>query len=393
MIKRTVCVTGVGILCAVGSDVPSFWRALLAGACGVGPVTRFPAEGLRSPMVAEVPGVVAYQGSRVDGLAVRAAREALDSAGLDALPEDAGIATGACVGGLPESEDIFGVYSSTGRLSRGLRTFTRHVPATTTDVLASLFGAQGPRAAVVNACSSGSAAIGQGALWIEGGESDCVLTGASDALSRLTVGGFNSLRLVSSSPPMPFDRDRSGMAVGEGAAFLVLESSDHAEKRGAEPLAVLEGFGFSVDGYHATAPHPDGRGALVAMRAALLAAGTRAVDVDHVNAHGTGTRANDEAEARAIAELLGPRAHEVPVVSLKGAIGHCLGAAGAMEAVASVLSLRDQVVPPCVGFTSLPDNLRLRIPAACESLPLRKVMSVNLAFGGNNAALLFGRRP
>jgi 3-oxoacyl-(acyl-carrier-protein) synthase len=129
------------------------------------------------------------------------------------------------------------------------------------------------------------------------------------------------------------------------------------------------------------------------MRAALLAAGARAVDVDHVNAHGTGTRANDEAEARAIAELLGPRAREVPVVSLKGAIGHCLGAAGAMEAVASVLSLRDQVVPPCVGFASLPDNLCLRIPAACESLPLRKVMSVNLAFGGNNAALLFGRRP
>lgn len=390
---RPVCVTGIGIVSAIGTDAPSFWRALLAGVSGVAPVTRFPADGLRSPMVAEVAGVEAYCGSRVDGLAVCAAREALASAGLQSLPEEAGVATGASVGGLPESEAVFKRYISSGRLSRGLRTFTRHVPATTTDVLASLFGSCGPRCSVVNACSSGTAAIGTGALWIRAGEADCVLAGASDALSRLTVGGFNSLRLVSSSPPMPFDRDRSGMAVGEGAAFLVLESSDHAARRGARSIAVIEGFGLSVDGYHSTAPHPEGRGALVAMKMALRTAGATAEDVDYVNAHGTGTRANDESEAEAITRLLGSRAGDVPVVSLKGAIGHCLGAAGAMEAAASVLSLRDQVVPPCTGFTAPPETIRLRIPSAPESRSLKKILSINLAFGGNNAALLLGRAP
>lgn len=386
--------TGVGVVCALGGDVPSFWEALLAGAVGVSPVTRFSAEGLRSPLVAEVRDAPPpHKGSRVDGLAVRAAREALASAGLDGLPRDSGIATGASVGGLPETEDVFERYLSTGRLSRGLRVYARHPPATTADVLGELFGSYGPRASVVNACSSGTAAVGHGALWIAQGETDCVLAGASDALSRLTVGGFNSLRLVSASPPRPFDPDRSGMVVGEGAAFLVLESADRAEKRGARPMAMVDGFGLSVDGHHATAPHPEGRGALTAMRMALESAGIEPGEVDHINAHGTGTRANDDAEARAIRTLLGSRTPHVPVVSLKGAVGHTLGAAGAIEAVACVLGLREQEVPPCTGFSARPETVGLNVPTSRLELRLNRVLSVNLAFGGNNAALVFGRAP
>jgi 3-oxoacyl-(acyl-carrier-protein) synthase len=236
-------------------------------------------------------------------------------------------------------------------------------------------------------------AIGLGGLWIASGRCECVLAGASDALSRLTVGGFNALRVVSPDRPKPFDRNRSGMVIGEGAAFLVLESPESARARGARPLATLDGVGLSADAFHATAPQPDGEGALRAIRQALEMAGAGSGDVDHVNAHGTATPSNDAAEAQALLALLGDRAGKVPVTSIKGAVGHCLGAAGALEAVAAVLSLLHQRVPPCAGFADSDPAIPLWVPTAAVSMSLRLVLSVNLAFGGNNAALLFGRAP
>jgi 3-oxoacyl-(acyl-carrier-protein) synthase len=392
---RPVAVTGLGVFCSIGEDVPGFWSALLGGRGGVGPLARFPAGDMRCPVAAEAPEPGGALPNRVDRLALRAAREALAQAGLAELPEQAGIALGAGVGGLPESEESFGALLGDGRLARRgrLRRFLGHLPATTADVLALEFGARGPRASVTNACSSSTVAIGEAGLWISEGETDCVLAGASDALSKLTVGGFNALRVVSPDRPKPFDKSRSGMAVGEGAAFLVLESLERAESRGAKILALLEGFGLSVDAYHATAPEPNGRGALRAMRLALESAGVPASEVDHVNAHGTGTVANDLAEAKAIAELLGERAAEVPVVSLKGALGHCLGAAGALEAAAAVLSLVHQTVPPNTGLLEKDPQVLLHIPTRAEPRAIRKVLSVNLAFGGNNGAVLFGRVP
>ncbi|MGC8723635.1 MAG: beta-ketoacyl-[acyl-carrier-protein] synthase family protein [Acidobacteriota bacterium] len=389
--RRAIWVTGLGVTCAVGRDVPSFWAALLSGASGATRLTRFDPGNLRSSLVAEAGEFADGPPNRVDGLALAAAAEALDMAGLTALPEEGGIAMGGGVGGLPESEEALDRYRRSGRLAPNLRGFLGHIPAHTADVLAAAFGGHGPRVTISNACSSSTAALAQAALWIEEGEADCVLAGASDVLSRLTVGGFNCLRLVSETAVRPFDRGRNGMMVGEGAAFLLLESEERAVARAARPLAVLRGFGLSVDAHHPTAPEPRGRGALQAMARALERAGLTPAEVDHVSAHGTGTPSNDRAEARAIADLLGERRLAVPVVSIKGAVGHCLGAAGAIEAVASVLALVYQTVPPCAGLMDQDPEAELYIPREALPMELRNVLSVNLAFGGNNAAVLFGR--
>ena len=391
--SRPVWVTGVGVFSAIGTDAASFWDALSEGRSGVGDLTRFPAGDMRCPRVAECPDPGGPCLNRADNLALRAAREALAQAGLTCLPEGAGIALGAGVGGLPESEAVFLAAPDAGRLNGFLRAFASHLPATTADVLGAEFGGGGPRISVANACTSSAVAIGMGGLWIASGRCECVLAGASDALSRLTVGGFNALRVVSPDRPKPFDRNRSGMVIGEGAAFLVLESPESADVRGAKPLATLNGVGLSADAFHATAPQPDGEGALRAMRQALEMAGAGSEDVDHVNAHGTATPSNDAAEAKALLALLGDRAGKVPVTSIKGAVGHCLGAAGALEAAAAVLSLLHQRVPPCAGFADSDPAIPLWVPSAAVSMPLRLVLSVNLAFGGNNAALLFGRAP
>jgi 3-oxoacyl-[acyl-carrier-protein] synthase II len=385
-------VTGLGVLSPIGAGTSAFWTALLEGRVGVGGLTRYPAAALRSPMAGECSDPGGAPQNLADRLALVAAREALAQAGLERLPEGAGIALGAGVGGLPESEETYFEWLKDRRLAGRRRRFLGHLPSTTADLLAAEFGAGGPRISVANACTSSTAAVGQGAVWIAMGETECVLAGASDVLSRLTVGGFNSLRLVSQDPPRPFDRRRSGMAVGEGAAFLVLESGSHARARGARPLAVLDGFGLSADGFHATAPQPEGGGALRAMRQALAMADCPVEELDHVNAHGTGTQANDRAEGKALLRLLGPRAASVPVVSIKGAVGHSLGAAGAVEAAASVLSIVHQAAPPTAGFLDSDPDIPLRVLREALALDIRTALCVNLAFGGNNAALLF-RRP
>lgn len=391
--KRAIWVTGLGVFSSIGTDAVSFWEALVAGHSGVGNLARFPAGDMRCPRVAECPDPGGPCLNLADNLALRAAREAVAQAGLARLPEGAGIALGAGVGGLPESETVFLSERGADHLAPCLRIFASHLPATTADVLGAEFGGGGPRISVANACTSSSVAVGLAGLWVASGECDCALVGASDALSRLTVGGFNALRVVSPDRPKPFDMNRSGMVIGEGSAFLVLESSESARARGARPLATLEGVGLSADAFHATAPHPEGEGALRAMRQALAMAGAGPEDVDHVNAHGTATPSNDAAEAKALTALFGDRTGQVPVTSIKGAVGHCLGAAGAMEAVGAVLSLMHQCVPPCAGFADPDPALSLWVPREAIPMPLRRVLSVNLAFGGNNAALLFGSAP
>jgi 3-oxoacyl-[acyl-carrier-protein] synthase II len=393
-VKRRVVVTGLGILSAIGDGVETFWTNLCAGRTGIGRLTRFDPADMRSPLAASaVPFEedVPEGTTLTDKMAIHAAREALSDAGLENLPDGAGVAIGTGVSGLPESEDVWLAHLEGQRLSKGLRAFTRHLPATMADVLAKRFGATGPVQSVVNACSSSTVSIGSGWLWIASGETDMVLAGASDALSRLTVGGFNIIRVVTRDTPRPFDKDRSGMAVGEGAAFLILESEESARRRGAPIYALVEGMGMSTDAYHVTAPQPEGLGALAAMRAALNEADLGPEDVDHINAHGTGTGPNDKAEAKAIETLLGERTPQVPVVSIKGSIGHCLGAAGALEAVATVLAIRHQMVPPNAGFRELIPESALSVSARPREASIDHAISVSLAFGGNNAALVFGR--
>lgn len=392
---RQVAVTGIGIVCGIASSPPAFWRALCEGRSAVADATRFDTGGIRSPRVVEAApfpedNIPAWL-SRVDSMAFYAAREALADSGLGKLPADTGVSVGTGVGGLPESEEAYFDILGHGGLSGHLGTFLNHLPATTADNLATLLDLRGPRASVVNACSSSTASLGQAWLWIASGEAERVLAGGADALTRLTVGGFNTLRVVSQDRPRPFDRERDGMVVGEGAAFLVLESLERALDRGARVLAMIEGYGLSSDAHHATQPHPEGAGALACLRQCLSVAGVTPEEVDHVNAHGTATIANDTSEARAISELLKERTSIVPVVSIKGAVGHCLGAAGALEAAATVLAIANQEVPPCAGFKSADSAAGLHIPTERESLEIRHAISLNMAFGGNNAALLFGR--
>jgi 3-oxoacyl-(acyl-carrier-protein) synthase len=267
-----------------------------------------------------------------------------------------------------------------------------HEGANALDRLAQYFGLGGPTLSFMTACSSGANAIGLAAQRIARGQCEIMLAGGADSLSRIAFYGFHSLQVVSPDGPRPFDRDRKGMTVGEGAGMLVLESLDHARKRGAPVLALLSGFGHSCDAHHLTAPHPEGAGAIAAMREALSGVGLAATDIGYVNAHGTATQDNDKTEAKAIATVFGPAA--VPVSSTKRVFGHTLAAAGAIEAVLSVRALQRKVLPGNLGLNHPLDDAKLDLITQPRKSPhLRHVMSNSFGFGGNNAALVFSAAP
>ncbi len=258
--------------------------------------------------------------------------------------------------------------------------------------MARAFRIGGPRTTIMTACSSSATAIGYAADCIRLGKSAVAIAGGAEGLCRLTYAGFSSLRAMSVEPCRPFDAERSGLTLGEGAAVMVLESLDHACARGATVLAQFAGYGISADGYHMTAPHPEGDGAARAMLAALDDAGLSAETIDYINAHGTATPHNDAAEARAIAKVFGTRA--IPISSTKSMVGHTLGAAGAIEACASVIALAEGFLPPTANLRKVDSAFELDIigPSAREQRP-RFVLSNSFAFGGNNTALIFARSP
>jgi 3-oxoacyl-[acyl-carrier-protein] synthase II len=252
-----------------------------------------------------------------------------------------------------------------------------------------LLGAGGPRMTIVNACSSGTDAIGVAAQWINAGLCDMAVAGGADELNRVALAGFWSLGVMSSRPCAPFDRDRAGLNLGEGAGMVVLESADHAERRGKKHEFEVAGFGAGCDAHHLTAPHPEGRGLETAIRTALSRANVEDSRVAFINAHGTATHDNDRAEAKTIARVFGVN---TPVVSTKGYTGHTLGAAGGLEAVFTVLGLRQQWIPRCAGFETPDLNIPI-VPTRQKTVITGDcALSTSLAFGGNNAALLIRRR-
>jgi 3-oxoacyl-[acyl-carrier-protein] synthase II len=269
---------------------------------------------------------------------------------------------------------------------------TGYFAATTTDLIATRLGLQGPVETLVNACSSSTAAIGLGAAWIAAGRADVVLAGGVETLSRTTYAGFNALRLVDPDPCRPFDRERRGLSLGECAAFLVLEEAEGARRRRAPIHAEVAGWGLSADAHHPTAPDPDGAGIAAAVRAALRMAGAGPGEVDHVNAHGTATGQNDIAEARALCAVLGRGTPRVAVASIKGMIGHCLGAAGAIEGFATAMSVRTGIVPPTAGLRDPDPGCELDLVRdAARRAEVRLAVSISAAFGGNNAAVALRR--
>ena len=393
---NSVVVTGVGIWTAAGKGIAANRAALEAGRSGLGELTLFDSPRCGHLPVAQVTDL--EDKPRTVALGREALREALEHAGLTAefprlgLTPDTlrvGLALGTCVGGMPETETAVGQMFEGEKFDEGV--WNRHECGFVSHALATEFALTGPVTTVSAACSSSAQAIAHGVDLLEVGAADVMIAGGADALCRLTLNGFASLLNVSAQGCRPFDAERDGMSLGEGAAFLVLERAEAAAGRGATPLAVLAGHGNSCDSHHATAPHPDGLGAEAAMRAALRSAGLPASAVDYVNSHGTGTVENDRAEGRALRRLFG--SDVPPVSSTKRIFGHTLGAAGAVEAVASILALR-------AGFLPGDPGLRTADPA-CEIQPLRHavrrsariVLSNSFGFGGNNSSLCIAVEP
>jgi 3-oxoacyl-[acyl-carrier-protein] synthase II len=399
--ERRVVVTGIGAVTSVGTNVPDFWAGLLAGRCGIGPVTLFDASSYRTQTAAEVTDIPdgfltpaeKRRMSRADRMGLAAATEAVAQSGLDLSRENPtriGVVLGGGTSGLLDSEDFFWRYLH-GMPARPSRVLN-HMPDAITDRVAQRFGLSGIKSTITTACSSSANALGYAHDAIVAGWADVILTGGSDALARLTYGGFNSLRSVDPGPCRPFDRERKGLSIGESAGILVFEEAGRAMARGAPILAEFLGYGVTSDAFHMTAPDPSGAAGSRTIRAALACAGMNADEVDYVNAHGTATPQNDSAETAAIKAALGERARQIPVSSIKSMIGHCLCASGAIEAVATVLTIRDQLVPPTIHYENADPACDLDyVPNASREADVEVAISNSFAFGGNSSVVVFAR--
>ena len=393
--------TGIGAVTSIGSSAPEFWANLLAGKCGIRPVSLFDAMPYRTQTAAEASEIpdaflTAAQKrrmSRADRMGLAAAREAVEQSGLDLSREDpsrVGVILGGGTSGLLDSEDFFFRYLH-GKKARPSAVLN-HMPDAITDRVAQHFGAEGIKSTITTACSSSANAMGYAHDAIASGWADVVITGGSDVLARLTYGGFNSLRSVDPEPCRPFDRERKGLSIGEAAGILVFEERQRARRRGAPILAEFLGYGVTSDAYHMTAPDPTGNAGGRTIAAALECSAVNADDVDYVNAHGTATPQNDSAETAAIKSALGERARRIPVSSIKSMIGHCLCASGAIEGVATVLTVLDQKVPPTIHYENADPACDLDyVPNAARDAEVNVALSTSFAFGGNSSVVVFSR--
>jgi 3-oxoacyl-[acyl-carrier-protein] synthase II len=380
------------------------WSGLLGGRTAIRPFGRFDHDAYRTHVAAEVPPPPAgsFDGYRdwrriclAERFAVAAAVEAAHQAGLghDSPGPETGVFFASSTGGMFETEEYYARLVGISEGKATLRLLASEQVNAPGDAVARQLEISGPVQTVSSACVSGSLAIGLAFGAIRGGEARVAIAGAADSLCRITYGGFNSLRAVDEQPCLPFRQDRAGMSLGEGSGAMVLEPLDDALSRGATPLAEILGFGATNDAHHMTAPHPQGGGAAKALERALEVAAVAPETVDFVNAHGTGTPLNDTAEWAALREVLGEDALRVPVTSTKGSIGHLLGAAGAIEAVVSVLSLQKEMVPPTPADGEIDPAAPVNLVTnhALRVSPMRLGISLNLGFGGSNPALVFSR--
>jgi 3-oxoacyl-[acyl-carrier-protein] synthase II len=392
-----IAITGLGSINALGTGVDAFAAALRDARCAIGELTLFPSAGFRTTLAAEVRDLpaptevsdgLARGVSRTARLALIAAREAWVMAGLGQGDQRTGVLLGTTTGGMVGAEDAYR-KEFVAHERRRLRAWLETPLNTCTDLLAAAVGSTGPRLTISTACSSGANALGVAADWLREGRVDAVLCGGADSLSRMSYSGFNALQALDRAPCRPFDRNRAGITLGEGAAMFVLERWESALRRGAPIVAEFVSYGMSADAHHVTQPRPDGRGAILAMQRALAEGDVAAQAVDYVNAHGTGTPQNDAVETRALKEVFGAQAYRMPVSSTKSQIGHCLGAGGALEALASVLALRDGVVPATVTLADPDPECDLDyVPRTSRRAALRTVLSNSYGFGGNNTSLI-----
>lgn len=399
--QRRVVVTGMGAVTSVGANIAEFWTNLLSGVCGIRPVSLFDASAYRTQTAGEVREIPdsfltsaeKRRMSRADRMGLAAATEAVEQSGLNLRAEDptrVGVILGGGTSGLLDSEAFF-QRTLEGRPARPSHVLN-HLPDAITDRVAQRFGLEGIKSTITTACSSSANAMGYAYDAIAAGLADVVLTGGSDVLARLTYGGFNSLRSVDPGPCRPFDRERRGLSIGEAAGILVFEEEGRARRRRATPLAEFLGYGVTSDAYHMTAPDPSGAAGARTIRAALAFAEVNAEDVDYINAHGTATAQNDSAETAAIKVGLGERAREIPVSSIKSMIGHCLCASGAIEAVATVLTIQRGQIPPTIHYENPDPACDLDyVPNEAREQRVDVALSNSFAFGGNSSVVVFRR--
>ncbi|MEZ0396923.1 MAG: beta-ketoacyl-ACP synthase II [Anaerolineales bacterium] len=406
-----VVVTGLGCISPLGLNWAETWQALLAGKSGVGLITQFDASGFATRIAAEVKGFDAAalfggrEARRMDRFtqfALAASLEAVGQANLHIETSDRnriGVVIGTGIGGIHTLVENLNILQERGpeRVSPFL------VPMMLSDsaagVVAIRLGIRGPNMAVVTACATGSNAIGEAAEVIRRGAADVILAGGTEAsILPIAMAGMSVIGALSTRndepqrASRPFDKDRDGFVMGEGASVLVLESLDHARRRGAPILAELTGYGTSDDAYHVSAPAEDGAGAALSMQRALDDAGLRARDISYINAHGTSTPLNDKSETAAIKSVFGEQAYHVPVSSTKSMVGHLLGAAGALEAAVAVQAILEGIAPPTINY-EIPDpecDLDY-VPNQARRLDIKHVMSNSFGFGGHNATLIFSR--
>jgi 3-oxoacyl-[acyl-carrier-protein] synthase II len=392
-----VVVTGLGVVSPYGLGVAPFWEGLAAGRPVIGPISLFETDGFRSRIAGEVPAEAvaalpaSRRRSRADRFALAAAREAVRDAGLSRSDRAAGgVIVGGVGGGMLEVETWYWERARSGEDPRRRESLRSVLPASHAEAVAHRLGLAGPKETVVMACSSGAAALALAADLIRGGVAPLMLAGGVDALTRICFMGFNALKLLDPDPCRPFDRGRRGMSLGEGAAFLVLEDEAHARARGARPYGELLSWAGTTDAFHITSPHPAAEGTIRAIELALSGAGLEPGEVEYVNAHGTGTLQNDRTEALALTKVFG--AGTVLVSASKSLFGHAMAAAGALEAVATLLSVRHGLIPPTAHLDDPDPDIPFDcVPHRARPAPLTVAISNSFGFGGQNVVLVFRR--
>ena len=408
---RRVVVTGLGAVTPIGNDVSQYWEGLSSGRNGVAPITLFDASRHACRFGAEVKnfdprGLLepkeAKRWDRFCQFGVVAAKQAVAHAGLSinsTTQHRVGTAIGSGVGGLLMMETQAQVLHERGPDRVSPFCVPMMIPNMATGLAAIALGAKGPSSAVATACAAGSNAIGDAFRLIQLGLADAMVCGgAESAITPLGVAGFASAKALSfrnddpATASRPFDAQRNGFVIGEGAGVLVLESLEHAQARGATILAEIVGYGMTCDAHHITAPSPGGVGGAEAIRLAMIDGRLDPADVDYINAHGTSTQANDSNETSAIKSALGDRAYQIPVSSTKSMTGHLLGGSGGIEAVAAVLTLGHQVVPPTINYQNPDPACDLDVvPNQARDASVRVVLSNSFGFGGHNVCLAFRR--
>lgn len=408
MSERRVVITGIGVMTSLGCDIESFWRNLLAGKSGVGRISLFDPTEYDCQIGSEIRGFdpskympikETHRTDRFTQFAVAAARGAIEDSNIDLAKEDPrrmGVLIGSGIGGLQTIQEQHSVLIKKGPSRVSPFMIPMLIVNMASGYISMLFGIKGPNVSVVSACATAAHAVGESYRWILHGDAEVMIAGGTEAaITQLGYAGFSSMRAMSTrndapqKASRPFDKERDGFVMGEGAGVLVLEELEHAKKRGANIYCEIAGYGSTADAYHMSAPAPDGEGAARCMQIALNSAGLAPEDVSYINAHGTSTPMGDIAETKAIKTVFGDRAKQVPVSSTKSMTGHLLGAAGSVEMAVCAKAIQTNQIPPTINYeVPDPDCDLDYVPNEARQLEVNAALSNSFGFGGHNVTLV-----